>query len=96
VLAERLCEAARETEIPLRESAGTMSVTLSVGVATIPDSADDLESLVDSADRALLRAKKAGKNQIRTAPAKRRARRPGRNQFGPRRVAGGRGRAAKR
>jgi diguanylate cyclase (GGDEF)-like protein len=94
VLAERLCEAARETEIPLRESAGTMSVTLSVGVATIPDSADDLESLVDSADRALLRAKKAGKNQIRTAPAKRRARRPSAARRRSR-VAGGRGRAAK-
>jgi diguanylate cyclase (GGDEF)-like protein len=94
VLAERLCEAARETEIPLRESGGTMSVTLSVGVATIPDAADGLESLVDSADRALLRAKKAGKNQIRTAPAKR-TRRPGRNRTGPIRATGGRGRAAK-
>jgi predicted signal transduction protein with EAL and GGDEF domain len=71
-----------------------MSVTLSVGVATIPDSADDLESLVDSADRALLRAKKAGKNQIRTAPAKR-TRRPGRNRTGPIRATGERGRAAK-
>ena len=95
VLAERLCEAARDTEIPLRESAGTMSVTLTVGVATIPDSADDLESLVDSADRALLRAKKAGKNQIRTAPAKRR-RRPGRGQTGPIQAPSGRRRAAKR
>jgi diguanylate cyclase (GGDEF)-like protein len=94
VLAERLCEAARETEIPLRESGGAMSVTLSVGVATIPDAADGLESLVDSADRALLRAKKAGKNQIRTAPAKR-TRRPGRNRTGPSRVTGGRGRSAK-
>ena len=45
-----------------------MGATISVGVATIPDSADDLESLVDAADRALLRAKRAGKNQIRTAP----------------------------
>jgi diguanylate cyclase (GGDEF)-like protein len=77
--AERLREAVRDTEIPLRGSAGTMSVTLSVGVATIPDCATDLESLVDSADRALLRAKKAGKDQIRTAPA-RRVRRPDRKQ----------------
>jgi diguanylate cyclase (GGDEF)-like protein len=57
----------RETEVPLREG-GSMGVTISVGVATVPDSADDLESLVDAADRALLRAKRAGKNQLRTAP----------------------------
>jgi hypothetical protein len=37
----------------------------------VPDSADGLESLVDGADRALLRAKRSGKNQIRTAPASR-------------------------
>ena len=48
-----------------------MGVTISLGVATIPDSADDLETLVDAADRALLRAKRAGKNQIRAAPATR-------------------------
>ena len=71
-----------------------MSVTLSVGVATIPDSADDLESLVDSADRALLRAKGAGKNQIRTAPAKRTPR-PGTARR-EKRATDGRGRAAKR
>jgi diguanylate cyclase (GGDEF)-like protein len=72
ILAERLRERARDTEVPLRDG-GEMGVTISVGVATIPDSADDLESLVDGADRALLRAKRAGKNQIRTAPASRRS-----------------------
>jgi diguanylate cyclase (GGDEF)-like protein len=68
ILGERLGERMRETVVPLREG-GTMDVTISVGVATLPDSADDLESLVDAADRALLRAKRAGKNQLRTAPA---------------------------
>ncbi len=72
ILAERLRERVRDTEVPVRDG-GTMGVTISVGVATIPDSADDLESLVDGADRALLRAKGAGKNQIRTAPASRRS-----------------------
>jgi diguanylate cyclase (GGDEF)-like protein len=72
ILAERLRERVRDTEVPLRDG-GTMGVTISVGVATIPDSAEDLESLVDGADRALLRAKRAGKNQIRTAPASRRS-----------------------
>jgi diguanylate cyclase (GGDEF)-like protein len=77
ILAERLRERVRDTEVPLRDG-GTMGVTISVGVATIPNSAEDLESLVDGADRALLRAKRAGKNQIRTAPASRRSVRTGR------------------
>jgi diguanylate cyclase (GGDEF)-like protein len=67
ILGERIAERMRETDVPLREG-GSMGVTISVGVATVPDSADDLESLVDAADRALLRAKRAGKNQLRTAP----------------------------
>jgi two-component system, cell cycle response regulator len=71
ILAERLRERVRDTEVPLRDG-GAMGMTISVGVATIPDSADDLESLVDGADRALLRAKRSGKNQIRTAPTSRR------------------------
>ncbi len=71
ILGERLGERMRSAEVPLREG-GSMGVTISVGVATIPDSAEDLDSLVDAADRALLRAKRAGKNQIRAAPAGRR------------------------
>lgn len=67
---ERLGDRMRETQVPLRDG-GSMGVTISLGVATIPDSADDLESLVDAADRALLRAKRAGKNQLRAAPAAR-------------------------
>jgi diguanylate cyclase (GGDEF)-like protein len=70
ILGERLGERMRETMVPLRDG-GSMAVTISVGVATIPDSASDLESLIDAADRALLRAKRAGKNQIRTAPVTR-------------------------
>ncbi len=70
ILGERLAERMRETKVPLRDG-GTMGVTISVGVATIPDSAENLDSLVDAADRALLRAKGAGKNQIRAAPATR-------------------------
>jgi diguanylate cyclase (GGDEF)-like protein len=67
ILGERLAERMRETDVPLRDG-GAMGVTISVGVATVPDSAQDLESLVDAADRALLRAKRAGKNQLRIAP----------------------------
>jgi diguanylate cyclase (GGDEF)-like protein len=70
ILGERLADRMRETEVPTREGQ-SMGVTISLGVATIPDSADSLDSLVDAADRALLRAKRAGKNQIRAAPATR-------------------------
>jgi diguanylate cyclase (GGDEF)-like protein len=70
IVGERLADRMRSVEVPLRQG-GTMAVTISLGVATIPDSADSLDSLVDSADRALLRAKRAGKNQIRAAPATR-------------------------
>jgi diguanylate cyclase (GGDEF)-like protein len=71
IVGERLADRMRGTDIPLREEGSTMKVTISLGVATIPDSAQDVESLVDAADHALLRAKRAGKNQIRAAPATR-------------------------
>ena len=70
VVGERLADRMRGIEVPQRDG-GSMKVTISLGVATIPDSADSLDSLVDAADRALLRAKRAGKNQIRAAPATR-------------------------
>lgn len=70
IVAERLAERMRDTAVPLRDG-GSMNVTLSMGVATIPESAQDLESLVDAADHALLLAKRAGKNQIRVAKAAR-------------------------
>jgi diguanylate cyclase (GGDEF)-like protein len=70
ILGERLADRMRAKEVQTRED-GSMAVTISLGVATIPDSAEGLDSLVDAADRALLRAKRAGKNQIRAAPATR-------------------------
>ena len=82
ILGERLGDEMRATRIPMRDGR-SMRVTVSVGAATIPDSAHDVESLVDAADRALLRAKRAGKNQIRAAPATHRrdgdGERPGRH-----------------
>ncbi len=70
IVGERLAERMRGEKIPLSDG-GSMGVTISLGVATIPDAAEDLESLIDASDRALLRAKRAGKNQIRAAPATR-------------------------
>jgi diguanylate cyclase (GGDEF)-like protein len=74
VVAERIRAHVRDIDIPLR-TGGEMRVTVSVGAATLPDSAHDVDSLLDAADRALLAAKQAGKNQIRTA-AEDRARPP--------------------
>lgn len=67
-LAERLGAKVKEAEIPKREGPPT-KVTVSVGVATLPDAASDVDSLVYAADRALLSAKRAGKDKIRRARA---------------------------
>jgi diguanylate cyclase (GGDEF)-like protein len=69
ILAERLRTGVREADIRSR-GGDAMRVTISIGVATLPDSAGDVDSFIDAADRALLRAKRAGKDQIRTAPAR--------------------------
>jgi diguanylate cyclase (GGDEF)-like protein len=70
ILGERLADRMRATKVRLRDG-GSMGVTISLGVATVPDSAEDVDTLVDAADRALLRAKRAGKNQFRAAPVTR-------------------------
>jgi diguanylate cyclase (GGDEF)-like protein len=65
--AERLRSTVRETQIPIR-GGGTLTVTVSVGAATVPDAATEVEALVHAADTALLEAKRLGKDQIRQAP----------------------------
>lgn len=65
-LAERIRAAVAETEVPDR-SDDPVSVTVSIGVAAVPENATDHDGLMDAADQALLQAKRAGKNQIRTA-----------------------------
>jgi diguanylate cyclase (GGDEF)-like protein len=65
-LADRLCTRVRDSEVPVR-GGGTMAVTASIGVATLPGSAGDADGLIDAADAALLQAKRSGKDQIRTA-----------------------------
>lgn len=47
-------------------------VTVSVGVATLPDSADALEELVMAADMALYTAKESGRDRIGVAPTRKR------------------------
>jgi diguanylate cyclase (GGDEF)-like protein len=63
-VAERI-RARIETEaVPATDGGGSLRVTASVGVATIPASASDPEGLIRAADAALYEAKRAGKNRV--------------------------------
>jgi diguanylate cyclase (GGDEF)-like protein len=52
-----------ELDLPLLDGEGTVRVTASCGVATLPGSAYDMRSLVEAADEALYKAKRTGKNK---------------------------------
>ena len=72
IVAERLRNNVREAK--LRGSDGRpLGLTISVGVATLPDAATDAESLLDAADQALLLGKRRGKDQTRVAATRPRA-----------------------
>jgi diguanylate cyclase (GGDEF)-like protein len=68
-LAERVRAGIEELALPLLDGDGTLGVTASFGVATLPGSADDMRELVAAADEALYRAKRAGKNRTVRAEA---------------------------
>ena len=65
-LVERLLQAVRKDTIVLAE--GTVSITLSVGVAT-SGIVQDTETLVGAADTTLYRAKRGGRNRVEVATA---------------------------
>lgn len=60
LVAERLRRATEEAVLPA-------SCTVSAGVATLPDQAEDARSLIAAADHALYAAKNAGRNRVRSA-----------------------------
>jgi diguanylate cyclase (GGDEF)-like protein len=62
-LAERVRMGIERLEVPLLNGQGTIRVTASCGVATLPALAYDQRSLVEAADEALYRAKRTGKNK---------------------------------
>jgi diguanylate cyclase (GGDEF)-like protein len=68
-LAERVRAGIEELALPLLDGDGSLRVTASFGVATLPGSADDMRELVAAADEALYRAKRAGKNRTVRAEA---------------------------
>jgi diguanylate cyclase (GGDEF)-like protein len=66
-VAERLRSKVEDAGFTLASGA-ELRVSVSVGVATAPDCAQDVEELVRAADEALLRAKRDGKNRVVSAP----------------------------
>jgi diguanylate cyclase (GGDEF)-like protein len=48
-----------------REQGGEgLSITVSIGIATIPANGQTMEEIIDAADRAMYRAKQAGRNRV--------------------------------
>jgi diguanylate cyclase (GGDEF)-like protein len=71
LLAERMRSAIEAINIKRLDGRGTLSVTASFGVASLPQSAGDKGSLIAAADAALYRAKRGGKNRVeRAEPAR--------------------------
>jgi diguanylate cyclase (GGDEF)-like protein len=62
-LAERVRAGIEDLKLPVLEGNGTMSVTASLGVASLARSATDAGELVAAADAALYEAKRGGKNK---------------------------------
>jgi diguanylate cyclase (GGDEF)-like protein len=67
-LAERVRSRIASEQVPRVGGGGTISVTASVGVASIRGSVEGAEALIAAADAALYEAKRAGKNRVESAP----------------------------
>ena len=68
-VAERVRERIETEDVPFVEREGRMQVTASIGVATMPEAARDVRTLIAAADAALYAAKRGGKNRVVSAPA---------------------------
>ena len=64
LLAERMRSAIEDLTIKRTDGEGSLNVTASFGVASLPACARDRETLIAEADAALYRAKRAGKNRV--------------------------------
>ncbi len=63
---ERLRSAVARTLFPRRDGPGALQITLSIGVATLPQHGGGLEPLFAAADAALYTAKRSGRNAVST------------------------------
>lgn len=68
-LAERMRAAIEGLRVRRLDGQGELRVTASFGVAALPRSASDKESLIKAADEALYEAKRGGKNRVERAAA---------------------------
>ena len=66
-LADRIRATVPRASVPLRERVGSISVTLSLGVATARVETRDFDALFEAADRALYEAKRRGRDNVVTA-----------------------------
>ena len=64
--ARRICE--RVAAVEIVTNAGTLKITLSLGVAQAKPEDPSADAVVARADAALYRAKESGRNQVQTAP----------------------------
>jgi diguanylate cyclase (GGDEF)-like protein len=63
LLAERIRQGIAALELPLDDGRASIVVTASLGVASLPESADAPRELLAAADEALYEAKRSGKNK---------------------------------
>jgi diguanylate cyclase (GGDEF)-like protein len=66
-VAERICAALRGHAFKLRDRAGIVTVTASIGVASYPQHASDYDALFAAADRALYHVKRHGRDGVAAA-----------------------------
>ncbi len=62
-LAEKLCKLVAEHEFPVTKDL-TVNVTISLGVSTYPDSAQNITDMIEVADKILYNAKENGRNRV--------------------------------
>jgi two-component system, cell cycle response regulator len=64
MVAERLRRRIATDPFPIQQGAGTVDVTISVGIAALGGSGDSAANLLKRADQALYRAKRDGRNRV--------------------------------
>lgn len=70
VFAERIRKSIEEAVFVNQEKQPGGNFTVSLGVATFPEDGSDSETLVNSADKALYKAKEKGRNRVEASPSK--------------------------